>query len=296
MDTSLIDAAVSKAISGCKQSLEMLEQKLDAKLDKSRFDPEWDRMWDKKLKYAIYAVIGAAATSGGGAVVVMAWMWTRSHLDNQIKEAISRQLDEERQSLITVTKAAKEQMVKIDDLMYKSHLVLQELPLGTILPIACPPDTGSVEYFEGIIPRNWAICDGSEINGRHRRKYKVEEVSALFWNKNVPDLVDRFPRGVEPGAEVSKMGGSWKIPEHKHGLPAQTGSVSVAEARLSSGSYTVRDNDGTDANHIVVHDGSSGEGHHAHDLGGTTTDLRHNVDSHPFMPKYTNVVYLIRIK
>ena len=84
--------------------------------------------------------------------------------------------------------------------------------VGMIVPFYHPslaqPSPPNIYDF---IPPNWVLCDGKTLDDTHPSGLAASEVDPAFWGKQLPDLRDRFPRGVPAGSEdqLGNTGGSF---------------------------------------------------------------------------------------
>ncbi len=122
-------------------------------------------------------------------------------------------------------------------------------------------------------PKGYQICDGSQI---------VDPESPLK-GQRVPNLTNRFIRGVTQASQIGQTGGS-----DTSALPASTGSCYRGGSDPGAAPYDVRDDNqgwGTDV-HLRVDEGdSTEEGQHRHHLGGSIAIL----------PSYFGLLKLMRV-
>ena len=236
-------------------------------------------------------------------------------ISSAVQTAVGKSLPlspEELKTLVNNLQARKQELAEWD----------KQFPVGTILPVVIE---GSDEKVYAAIPRNWALCDGSRIDGSHKRGYKKEEVDDQFWNNTVPDLKKRYLRGWNGVEKIGAAGGDDSVPkhetqkdghhshavnDHKHGLPGLTGSIAATGDNPGKHKYLVLDdNEGWRLeNHMTTEAKNGGsEGQHRHDLGGKTVstdafstkddgDHAHVVAPVPFAPSYVAVRHIIRIR
>lgn len=123
-----------------------------------------------------------------------------------------------------------------------------------------------------LIPDNWVVCDGRTLNEAHPSGLAIGEVDPIFWGTVLPDLRDRFPRGV-PNNQPTQLG-------------AVGGSYSSNSGNAFAASGISRRGEAWRANGAVGRIGSfqdeALEGGHVHSVSA--------------IPPYYTVYYLIRIK
>ncbi len=145
--------------------------------------------------------------------------------------------------------------------------------------------TGAVKMLAGgAAPHGWLLCNGAAVSRTTYlalfnvigERYGAGDGSATF---NLPNLVDRFPRGVaaDPGAGAGSDScalPATNLPSHTHGIAGVT--VAPESAHTHGSSYTV-----SGGSHSHSADLTADEaGEHAHSLtalsqnqGGTPTAL-----------------------
>jgi len=135
-----------------------------------------------------------------------------------------------------------------------------EVPIGAIIPWI-PPD--AIKPAQDQVPRGFKICLGAQTN----------DISTPFDEASIPDLTDRFLKGVKE-ADLRKTGGRTDIPSdgaHRH-----TGWTAYAE---ESGSRKENGNDGMHTHHHRHEISSDG----AHSHGGDN------------LPPYYGIIMIIRV-
>lgn len=191
------------------------------------------------------------------------------------------------------------------DVRIKGELV-RSVPIGTVLDWYRPDTSFS-------LPSNFAICNGATIT----------DPESPYYNKAVPNLLNRFIRGVTHVNNIGSSGGGKDLGEgaepgkpfttsgsgsHSHTLSGTTGSVSnVNNSSGTTSNYYVRDDSSgwTQNAHIAVDTGgnSAREGQHKHTLQGSTDSVSNHthtvkvlISAEEMMPSYYGLLKIIRIK
>ena len=169
-----------------------------------------------------------------------------------------------------------------------------EVPVGTVLDWYCSADCA--------IPDGYMIADGSVVTNE----------ASQFFNETVPDLTDKFVRGV---TDVNNVGNTWGENSHDHTVTIDDdgshshnvnigGTSSASNHKHSIGEFRA-DRDPTSTNALLttifVDDFTGSNGAHSHNIGSKTSEVdglhthTNSVTTENNIPEYIGLVKIIRI-
>ena len=175
---------------------------------------------------------------------------------------------------------------------------------GTIEGFGVVPQGAIIDWWRPDasypVPAGYQICDGSAI------------VAGSWKGKPLPNLTNKFIRGVTDPSQIGASGGSDSATPsaqtaaangHDHTLPTITGVPYNGGASSSDPYYVKDDNSGwANTNHLAVDKGNStSEGQHRHTLSGPTGAVeahKHTVTVNPVstIPAYVGLLKIMRIQ